>query len=299
MILEDGGTVDLSGFAGTGTDDQQLSLSGNNLILEDGGTVDLSPLAGAGADGVVSNVGFDGSNLNFTGANGGFNGNVDISALAGGDDGVVSNVIFDGSNLDFTGANGGFNGSVDISALAGGNDGVVSNVTFDGANLNFTGAGGGFNGALDISPLNTDNQNAAGVPFTAAGNTTSTNVQDAIEELQTEIDGISGGGAANPNDELITSFELNGTSLDIAEGANVLPSVDLDPTFIASVFTGVLATFGVQTSKKGGSAGGGGGGVSKSDMEKLIAAAAQTAPAQTIRIEQAPVQITPQAPDKK
>ena len=46
-------------------------------------------------------------------------------------------------------------------------------------------------------------------------------------------------------------------------------------------------------------AGGGGGGVSKSDMEKLIAAAAQTAPAQTIRIEQAPVQITPQAPDKK
>ena len=78
-----------------------------------------------------------------------------------------------------------------------------------------------------------------------------------------------------------------------------MPKQDLDPTFIASVFTGVLATFGVQTSKKGGSAGGGGGGVSKSDMEKLIAAAAQTAPAQTIRIEQAPVQITPQAPDKK
>ena len=73
-----------------------------------------------------------------------------------------------------------------------------------------------------------------------------------------------------------------------------MPKQDLDPTFIASVFTGVLATFGVQTSKKGGSAGGGGGGVSKSDMEKLIAAAAQT-----IRIEQAPVQITPQAPDKK
>ena len=48
------------------------------------------------------------------------------------------------------------------------------------------------------------------------------------------------------------------------------PKQDLDPTFIASVFTGVLATFGVQTSKKGGSAGGGGGGVSKSDMEKLL-----------------------------
>ena len=74
-----------------------------------------------------------------------------------------------------------------------------------------------------------------------------------------------------------------------------IPKQDLDPTFIASVFTGVLATFGVQTTKKGGSSGGGAsGGVSKSDMERLIAAAAQTAPAQTIRIEQAPVKITPE-----
>ena len=76
-----------------------------------------------------------------------------------------------------------------------------------------------------------------------------------------------------------------------------IPKQDLDPTFIASVFTGVLATFGVQTSKKGG-VNGGGGGVSKRDMEKLIAAASQTAPAQTIRIEQAPVQIVPNS-DKK
>ena len=75
-----------------------------------------------------------------------------------------------------------------------------------------------------------------------------------------------------------------------------MPKQDLDPTFIASVFTGVLATFGVQTTKKGGTNGGGsnGGGISKSDMEKLIAAAAQTAPAQTIRIEQAPISIKPE-----
>ena len=55
------------------------------------------------------------------------------------------------------------------------------------------------------------------------------------------------------------------------------PQGKIDPTFIASVFTGVLATFGVQTakSKNGNGNGGGGasGGVSKSDMEKLIAAA--------------------------
>ena len=76
-----------------------------------------------------------------------------------------------------------------------------------------------------------------------------------------------------------------------------IPKQDLDPTFIASVFTGVLATFGVQTSKKGSVSSS--GGVSKGDMEKLIAAASQTAPAQTIRIEQAPVQIVPNSTPKK
>jgi len=81
-----------------------------------------------------------------------------------------------------------------------------------------------------------------------------------------------------------------------------IPEQKLDPTFIASVFTGVLATFGVQTAKKSGDGtmkmGGASGGVSKADLEKLIAAAAQTAPAQTIRIEQAPIQIATAAPKK-
>ena len=70
-----------------------------------------------------------------------------------------------------------------------------------------------------------------------------------------------------------------------------IPEQKLDPTFIASVFTGVLATFGVQAAKKAGESNGNGGSISKADMERLIAAAAQTAPAQTIRIEQAPIQI--------
>ena len=81
-----------------------------------------------------------------------------------------------------------------------------------------------------------------------------------------------------------------------------IPEQKLDPTFIASVFTGVLATFGVQTAKKSGDGtmkmGGAGGSITKADLEKLIAAAAATAPAQTIRIEQAPLQITSAAPKK-
>ena len=73
-----------------------------------------------------------------------------------------------------------------------------------------------------------------------------------------------------------------------------IPEQKLDPTFIASVFTGVLATFGVQTARKNGDGTykAQSGGVSKSDMERLIAAAAQTAPAQTIRIEQAPIKFS-------
>ena len=76
-----------------------------------------------------------------------------------------------------------------------------------------------------------------------------------------------------------------------------VPQQKIDPTFIASVFTGVLASFGIQTaSKKGdgtmkmeGGGSGPNGNISKADMEKLIEKATQAAPAQTIRIEQAPL----------
>ena len=69
----------------------------------------------------------------------------------------------------------------------------------------------------------------------------------------------------------------------------------IDPTFIASVFTGTLATFGVQTGgkKKKGDSDPGSANISKKDMEFLIAKASETAPAQTIRIESAPVKIIP------
>ena len=75
-----------------------------------------------------------------------------------------------------------------------------------------------------------------------------------------------------------------------------IPEQKLDPTFIASVFTGVLATFGVQTTKKNGDKSSGGGGITKEQMERLIEKAAQTAPSQTIRIEQTPVHITSTPP---
>ena len=65
-----------------------------------------------------------------------------------------------------------------------------------------------------------------------------------------------------------------------------VPQQKIDPTFIASVFTGVLASFGIQTASKKGD------GTMK--MDKAAAAAAANGGAgtvQTIRIEQMPLKI--------
>ena len=90
-----------------------------------------------------------------------------------------------------------------------------------------------------------------------------------------------------------------------------VPQQKIDPTFIASVFTGVLASFGIQTaSKKGdgtmkmngnGSPNGGPPPVTAQDIEAIMAKA-PAGPVQTIRVEQAPLKITtdtkPQEPYK-
>ena len=72
-----------------------------------------------------------------------------------------------------------------------------------------------------------------------------------------------------------------------------IPEQKLDPTFIASVFTGTLATFGVAAAGKKNGANGSSANISKKDMEFLIQKASETAPAQTIRIESGPVKIVP------
>ena len=78
-----------------------------------------------------------------------------------------------------------------------------------------------------------------------------------------------------------------------------VPQQKIDPTFIASVFTGVLASFGIQTaSKKGdgtmkmnGNGNGGNGGPPPATAKDIEAIIAKAGPTQTIRIEQAPLKI--------
>ena len=83
-----------------------------------------------------------------------------------------------------------------------------------------------------------------------------------------------------------------------------VPQQKIDPTFIASVFTGVLASFGIATASKKGDGtmkmnGDNNGQVSKKDMEEMISKAASNAAVQTIRIEQAPLVIKAETPSKE
>ena len=67
-----------------------------------------------------------------------------------------------------------------------------------------------------------------------------------------------------------------------------------DPTFIASIFTSTLTTFGVQAvNKKNGDS------ITKKDMEKMIEKATANSAVQTIRIEQAPLVIKAENPSEK
>ena len=67
-----------------------------------------------------------------------------------------------------------------------------------------------------------------------------------------------------------------------------VPQQKIDPTFIASVFTGVLASFGIQTASKKGD------GTMKMDAARAAAAAngnGNGGTVQTIRIQQMPLKI--------
>ena len=75
-----------------------------------------------------------------------------------------------------------------------------------------------------------------------------------------------------------------------------VPQQKIDPTFIASVFTGVLASFGIQTASKKND------GTMKMDKNGNAVNGNGGGPTQTFRIEQAPLKIIavdPNSKDKK
>ncbi len=72
-----------------------------------------------------------------------------------------------------------------------------------------------------------------------------------------------------------------------------VPQQKIDPTFIASVFTGVLASFGIQTASKKGD------GTMKMQNNGNGNGGGNGGPVQTIRIEQAPLKIIAVDPNSK
>ena len=85
-----------------------------------------------------------------------------------------------------------------------------------------------------------------------------------------------------------------------------VPQQKIDPTFIASVFTGVLASFGIQTASKKGDGtmkmngnGGPNGGPPPATAKDIEAIMAKSGPTQTIRIEQAPLKIIADTDNKE
>ncbi|MFD2791659.1 beta strand repeat-containing protein, partial [Arenibacter antarcticus] len=151
LALERGGNVNLTPYVNT--DNQTLSRSGNEISISGGNTIDLGGLGGGGGGGgpdrAIIGVALNNSNLVFTGENGAFTGNVDLSTLIGnGADGVISSVALNGTDLEFTGNGGGFGGTVDLSQLSGGGD---TPVEVDGLTISGSGIGGD---PLKIIPSN-------------------------------------------------------------------------------------------------------------------------------------------------
>jgi len=238
---------------GTNPNDElitNLILNGSNqLVITEGINppiqVDLSSLAGGSentTDELITDTELVGNILRIT--EGGNVIDTDLSGLGGG---TGSTEVVDGSSLIGLGIIGdpfriNPGGPSQILATNVGGNGVdwvdlppsITLPTDDTNGQILSSLGAGSYDWID-PPTGSGNPAALDVTFTPAGNTISTDVQGAIEELQTEIDGISTGGAANPTDELITSFALNGTGLEIAEGANILPAVDLDAVFATDI----------------------------------------------------------------
>ena len=139
--------------------------------------------------------------------------------------------------------------------------------------------------------------------------------EEVKEEVVEEVEEKKKGFFAKAKDAILPDAEEQAAIISTAVRITVLawsggiltlnyvaipgvPQQIIDPTFIASVFTGVLASFGIQTaSKKGdgtmkmngnGNGANGAPPVTAKDIEAIIA---KSGPTQTIRIEQAPLKI--------
>ncbi len=214
LTLEDGGTVDLSGYLDN-TDEQNLTLSGTDLSIDDGNTVDLSGFVSTD-DQNISGSGLTGTDLTI-GIENGTNEVVDLSSLVGTDDQNIESLGLAG-NILTVGIENGTAQTVDLSALdnAGTDDQQLTLATNtltleDGGTVDLS-------GYLD----NTDEQNLTGAALNASNilqidieNGTSTTVDLSV---------LDNAGTDNQN---IESLALTGTTLTVGIEDGTAQTVDL------------------------------------------------------------------------
>ena len=256
-ILNSTATVLVSG-TGTAADPYLLESTGgadgSETVIDDSATVTVSGTGTAADPYVLTSTGGSGggdgsetiinSTATVTVAGTGTTADPYLLTSTGGADG--SETIIDGSaTVTVTGT--GTAADPYVLESTGGTGGADGSETIINSTATVIVAGTGTTGDPYLLESNggTDDQTALEVAFNPAGNTESTDVQGAIEELQTDVDGLAG-NAPNPNDELINIFELNGTSLEITEATVLLPSVDLDPVFAtdAELLTAIAVSDG-------------------------------------------------------
>ena len=142
-------------------------------------------------------------------------------------------------------------------------------------------------------------------------------IKEVTEEVTEEVEEKKKGALGKLKDALLPDADEQAAIISTAVRITVLawsggiltlnyvaipgvPQQKIDPTFIASVFTGVLASFGIQTASKkgdgtmkmnGNGVNGGPPPVTAKDIEAIMAKA-PAGPVQTIRIEQAPLKLS-------
>ncbi|MEQ9303416.1 MAG: hypothetical protein RJQ14_05825, partial [Marinoscillum sp.] len=143
--------TDVDGF--TDTDDQTLSFLSNSLSIADGNTVDLS--------GLIDDADADATN-------------------------ELQDLTLESDALTIT--NNASASTIDLSPYLDNTDSQTLDLSSDQLSI----SGGN---SVDLSVLKdgtgSDDQTAAEVSVSAAGNLTSTNVQDALIEIQTDVDGFT------------------------------------------------------------------------------------------------------------
>ncbi|SFR31625.1 hypothetical protein SAMN04490243_0298, partial [Robiginitalea myxolifaciens] len=203
-------TVDLSSLVGT--DDQNLTLSGNTLSIEDGNNVDLSGYLDNTDDQTAAEVTYDNSTSGLTASD--VQAAIDEVAAGSTDDQNISGSGLSGTTLTI-GIENGSNETVDLSSLADNTD--DQNLTLSGNTLSIEdGNNVDLSGYLD----NTDDQNISGSGL--SGTTLTIGIENGTDET-VDLSSLVG-----TDDQDLTGATLNGSNvlqIDIENGSST--SVDL------------------------------------------------------------------------